>query len=81
MQRKVAEIFETMAYGPAPEDSSNVKAWLATHDNMTGLFINNKFEKPDGRKTYESKNPATGLALCKTIEGDNSDVDLSLIHI
>ena len=64
-----------MAYGPAPEDSSFAEAWLDSHDRCTGLFINNQFEKPEGRKTYESKNPATGKALCKTIEGDTSDVD------
>lgn len=74
-KRKVAEIFETMAYGPAPEDSSSAEAWLDSHDRLTGLFINNQFEKPEGRKLYESKNPSTGKVLCKSVEGDNSDVD------
>ena len=27
----VSEIFESMDYGPAPEDASEVKAWLANH--------------------------------------------------
>jgi len=74
-KRKVAEIFETMAYGPAPEDSSSVEAWLESHGRTTGLFINNQFENPDGRKTYESKNPATGKALAKTVECTTEDVD------
>ena len=74
-KRKVAEIFETMAYGPAPEDSSNVQAWLDSHGRCTGLFINNKFESPEGRKTYESKDPATGKVLSKSIDGTNEDVD------
>lgn len=64
-----------MAYGPAPEDASPAEAWLASHNHVTGLFINNKFETPEGRKLYESKNPATGKALCKSVEGTNEDVD------
>ena len=74
-KRKVAEIFETMAYGPAPEDSSPAEAWLDSHKRITGLFINNKFEHPAGRQMYEPKNPATGKVLCKSVQGTNEDVD------
>ena len=74
-KRKVAEIFDTMAYGPAPEDSSLVDAWLDSHDRTMGLFINNQFEKPEGRKTLDAISPATGKVMCKTVEGTNEDVD------
>ena len=52
-KRKVAEIFGTMDYGPAPEAADNVKAWVESHGGTMGLFNNGKFEKPSGRKTLE----------------------------
>lgn len=56
----IAEIFQSLEYGPAPEASSAVNAWLDGHGRSFGHFINGKWVKPKGRKTYESKNPATG---------------------
>lgn len=56
----ISEIFQSLEYGPAPEASSAVNAWLEQHDRSFGHFINGKWVKPKGRKTYDSKNPATG---------------------
>jgi aldehyde dehydrogenase (NAD+) len=40
------------------------QAWLNDHDKGEfGLFIDGKWVKPDGRKTYQTKNPATGKLL------------------
>ena len=38
----VSEIFETMEYGPAPEDASEALAWLKGHDKSFGQFIDGK---------------------------------------
>src|SRR2546421_398141 len=35
----VSEIFETMAYGPAPESDKPALEWIARHDGAFGLFI------------------------------------------
>src|SRR5256886_15077598 len=35
----VTEIFETMAYGPAPESDKPALEWIARHDGAFGLFI------------------------------------------
>ena len=35
----VSEIFESMEYGPAPEDASEAQAWLKSHDKVFGQFI------------------------------------------
>lgn len=56
----ISEIFQTLEYGPAPEAASGVNAWLDKHGRSFGHFINGKWVKPKGRKTYESKSPATG---------------------
>ena len=35
----VAEIFETMAWGPAPETAELAMAWLDQHDRAFGQFV------------------------------------------
>ncbi|KAL5009729.1 hypothetical protein ScPMuIL_012034 [Solemya velum] len=74
----VASIFETMSYGPAPEADNVVKAWLDSHDRNFGHFIDGKWVKPEGRKTYQSKSPATGQVLATTTQGNDEDVDLAV---
>ena len=74
-KRKVAEIFEKMDYGPAPESGDNVKAWVDSHGGSIGLFINNKFEKPEGRKSVQAKDPSTGKVIGSTVDGTKEDID------
>ena len=49
---KVAEIFATMEYGPAPESDKIAQQWLDDHNRSFGHFINNAWVKPENRKTY-----------------------------
>ena len=49
----VQEIFASMEYGPAPESDKVAQDWLEQHDRNFGLFINNEWVRPEGRKTYE----------------------------
>ncbi|XP_077999867.1 aldehyde dehydrogenase family 16 member A1-like [Glandiceps talaboti] len=74
----VAEIFESMSYGPAPEAANVAQTWLDNHDRSLGHFIDNKWVKPDQRKTYETKSPATGETLASTIQGTEEDVELAV---
>jgi hypothetical protein len=39
-----------------------LQAWLDDHDRKFGHFIDNKWVSPEGRKTYETKCPATGFS-------------------
>lgn len=39
----ISEIMQTMDYGPAPEDDSAVRAWLARHAGGLGHFIGGAF--------------------------------------
>lgn len=59
----VSEVFESLEYGPAPESSSIAEGWLEDHGKAFGHFIDGKWVKPEGRKVYETKNPATGKVL------------------
>ncbi|XP_006815903.1 uncharacterized protein LOC102802098, partial [Saccoglossus kowalevskii] len=74
----VGEIFKSMSYGPAPEAANVAQAWLDNHGRSLGHFINNRWVKPEGRKTYESKNPATGEKLTSTVQGTDEDVELAV---
>ena len=54
----VAEIFETMAYGPAPESDAEARAWLARHEGRFGHFINGGWTAPAG--LFDVHDPSTG---------------------
>jgi len=64
-----------MEYGPAPESDKIAQNWLEDHNRKFGLFINNEWVHPEGRKTYETKSPATGAVLSATTQGNSEDVD------
>jgi aldehyde dehydrogenase (NAD+) len=59
----VAEIFQTMTYGPAPEATDTAYRWLDAHERKFGLFVNNKWVEPKTGGYLSSTNPATGDPL------------------
>ncbi|HWE64275.1 MAG TPA: aldehyde dehydrogenase family protein, partial [Chloroflexota bacterium] len=78
----VAEIFQTMAYGPAPEAAAPALAWLEAHHAQFDLFINNQWVAPQSNgqaATYfESINPATGKPLARVAQAGAADVDVAV---
>ncbi len=73
----VAEIFETMAYGPAPEGDAPVREWIERHQLGTfGHFIDGAFTKHGN--TFAVNNPATGAMLAKVTQGTEDDVDAAV---
>jgi len=74
----VKDVFKSMDYGPAPESPEAVKAWLAEHDGSFGLFINNRWVRPDSAETYPSTNPATGEKLAETVQAGQEEVDAAV---
>jgi len=73
---KIAEIFTSLDYGPAPESADVALAWLAAHDNSFGHFINGAWTKPG--KTFASENPANGKVLAQVTDGTAADVDAAV---
>lgn len=72
----VREIFETMEYGPAPENDTEARAWLAKHGGHFGHFIGGSFTSlNDG---FESCNPATGDCLATLSQAGQADVDAAV---
>ncbi len=72
----VAEFFETMDYGPAPESDAEARAWLKSHDASFGHFINGAFVKAAAQ--IETREPATGAVLAKIANGSAADVDAAV---
>ena len=70
---KIAQIFQSLDYGPAPEGPDQANAWLDSHGRKFGHFIDGKWTKPG--KTFSSDNPATGKSLAQITDGTAEDVD------
>jgi aldehyde dehydrogenase (NAD+) len=72
---KITEILATMEYGPAPEDSSHIKTWLAAHKDGFAHFIGGKFVAPAEKTYFDVANPADGSLLGRVAQGSKADVD------
>ena len=72
----IKEIFETMDYGPAPEDAGEAMAWLDSHDRKFGHFIGGAYTRPG--KGFDSRNPATTEVLARVTQGTRKDVDTAV---
>ncbi len=72
----IKEIFDTMAYGPAPESNAEVLAWIAGHQGRFGHWIDGAFTPP--AQTFETRNPATGKVLAEVSQGSGDDLDAAV---
>jgi aldehyde dehydrogenase (NAD+) len=72
----VAEIFETMEYGPAPEGDGPARAWLKAHDGAFGHFIGGQWTKVG--RTFDVFDPSTGKKLAAVTQGTRKDVDAAV---
>ena len=73
---KIAQIFQTLDYGPAPEGPEQAIAWLESHGRKFGHFIDGKWTKPG--KTFSSDNPANGESLAQITDGTAEDVNAAV---
>ena len=72
----IREIFDTMAYGPAPEGHAEALAWLAKHKGRFGHWIDGAFAKPG--QTFATRNPATTDILAEVTQGTPADLDAAV---
>ena len=69
----VRDIFDSMAYGPAPESNAEALVWLAKHKHRLGHWIDGAFTAP--HDTFETRSPATGTPLAEVTQGNDTDLD------
>jgi len=71
---QIAEILETMAYGPAPESTSAARDWLAR--GPFGLFIGGSFTAPG--TLFDVRDPARDVVLAQVTQAGAADVDAAV---
>ncbi len=72
---RVAEIFETMEYGPAPESAEQAQLWLEARERQFRLFIGGAWRDPADGEYFETINPATAQSIARVAQAGASDVD------
>ena len=72
----VRDHFESMDYGSAPESAAEAMAWLDGHGRKFGQFIGGVWTKP--ARTFDSRNPASGVTLAKVSQASAKDVDAAV---
>ena len=72
----VPEIFDTLSYGPAPEDASAVREWLAAHADGFRLFIGGQWRPSHGHDPrIPCLNPANSQILSSLTQSCAQDLD------
>ena len=75
---KIADLFETMDYGPAPESADRALAWLEARDRRFGHYIDGTWRGPAEGETFETPNPADGEPLATVAQGSEADVEAAV---
>ncbi len=74
----VREIFETMEYGPAPEQSDIALNWLEEHPHAMRPFINGEFVRFMDETYFESINPRDGKPLVRLVKCGETEVNAAV---
>ncbi len=74
----VADIFENLDYGPAPESTAIADKWLADKGQKFGLFIDGAWVDPAAGAWFDSLNPATEKRLAAISQATRPDVDAAV---
>ena len=74
----VAELFQTMTYGPAPESADAADAWLDSHNRQLDLFINNAWTPPADGGYLVAANPAREQPLARVADASPADIDAAV---
>jgi len=74
----IAEIFETLEYGPAPESADPALAWLEAHGREVLPFIAGDFRRPAAGEWFDTLNPATAKPLARVAQCGTAEVDAAV---
>ncbi len=78
MTSRVAEILETMAYGPAPESAKPAQEWLDARGRAFGCFIDGAWTAVDEGRLFETINPANRQPLARVTQASEAEVDAAV---
>ena len=69
---KIADLIDTLEYGPSPESDDAARGWLTSNQAGFGHFINGRFTRPAA--LFDVFNPATGAIIARVSQGSEADV-------
>jgi aldehyde dehydrogenase (NAD+) len=75
---RIAEIFETMEYGPAPESAAPVEAWLDARGRRFGHYIDGRWQAPAEGEYFDTSDPAHARPLAAVAQGSAADIDAAV---
>ncbi len=74
----IAEKYQTMEYGAAPEDPKEAVSWLDRHHRRFEEFIGGAWVKPASGEYMTTSDPSTGDALAEVAKGSTDDVEAAV---
>ncbi len=74
----VADILDSLAYGPAPEAARPALDWIAAHESRFQLFIDNQWRDPASGEWFAIYNPATNQRLGEVAQAGAADIDAAV---
>ncbi|HLY28998.1 MAG TPA: aldehyde dehydrogenase family protein, partial [Aggregatilineales bacterium] len=75
---QLAEIYDMMDYGPAPESANIAQDWLKQHGPKMNMFINGRWVAPGGGEFFDSINPATAKPIAQIAQASAAEVDAAV---
>jgi aldehyde dehydrogenase (NAD+) len=75
---RIAEIFTSMEYGPAPESAAIVEQWLDARGRRFDHFIGGRWQAPSEGEYFDSSSPAHERVLAGVAQGSAADVDAAV---
>jgi len=69
----VSELYESLPYGPAPEDAKLAQAWLSDRGHRFGVFIDGAWQLVE--EQFDVFSPGSGEALCTVGQTGDALVD------
>ena len=75
---KIIKNFKNIEYGPAPEDSKDVKRWIGDLAKPNNLFINGSWIKSKSNIKIQSINPSNNSKLTTLVVANKKDVNLAV---
>ncbi len=71
---KVADVFESLEYGPALESAQFATEWLEQHGRAFGHFIGGTWTDPSVGASFDTASPATAETIAKVSQGSAEQV-------
>ena len=72
---KIAELFETMEYGPAPEVADEARAWIQERGPRFGHYVGGAWCEPADGEFFATLDPSNEAQLGEIAQGGPDDVD------